>query len=95
MKRLLEVKFVHIYRKNKNISKEMFIGCLIFYGGIFGFGVPLEIDNRKMKFDNFSISNIILEIFFIMFFFISEYLNFYCHMELRKLKLIYSRNKLY
>ena len=82
-KRLLETKFVHIF-SNPSVPFKVLIRNCIHYWVLIGLLVPIEVFNlRKMSFPK-KLGKSKISLF--VLFFIFEFLNFVCHLKLRKLR---------
>lgn len=83
LKRILETRFVHIF-SNPSVPLKILLRNCLHYWALLGVLLPLEIFHlRKMSFGNkLSMSKRILFVLFLVF----EYLNYVCHVKLRKLR---------
>ena len=82
-KRILEGFFVHILSTQKMPFGFIF-GMVFYYGGLFGMAVALEVYYFRTSIQMWS-APIWITVFAL--FLLSEFLNFYCHYQLRKLRI--------
>lgn len=81
-KRMLENKYVHIYSKQSH-KKWPAAGVLIHYWFLNGIVLPYEIYYMRDMKNTYSV---FYTIFLVGLFLVSEYLNYYCHMQLRMIR---------